>query len=134
MPLQHAYPYTGVLALHTEWWPQRQRSPLIPSLTGCCTILLPGIDHQSQMPIHVDGQLGVLEWLRLAVDDELTHAIIGGMNVMPSPPGFELWLNLLQFLHQFMDVGFLRGTSEVAVKARQHLWRLFLPIGELLNE
>lgn len=86
------------------------------------------------MPIHVDGQRGVLEWLRLAVDDELTHAIIGGMNVMPSPPGFELWLNLLQFLHQFMDVGFLRGTSEVAVKARQHLWRLFLPIGELLNE
>lgn len=102
--------------------PSLHRSPI-----RCSPILLPCVNHQPQVPILVDGQGGVFKRLDFAVDHQLAHAIAGGVNVVLTPPCLELRRNPFQFVHQFVDIGFLCGAGVFAAEARQHQRCLFIP-------
>ena len=49
------------------------------------------------------------------------------MHIVLPPPRLELRRHPFQLVHQFVNVGFLRGAGKVAAKARQNKWSLFLP-------
>lgn len=95
---------------------------------GCLAAILACVYHQPKVPVFIDGQRGMLERLGLPIDDQLAYAAAGCMHVVGAPAGLEGRRDMLQFVHQCVDIGFLRGPGEVATKACQHNRGLAVPV------